>query len=188
VRVILFRGPLPLLLPGIGISLLVAALVCRRVGRALGTHPLVAFMLVFSLGVIVATTLTPVRSALLGDLPSRSCDLSRIGPAPLAEYFSRATGGDAMGNVLLFIPLGWAIAMVPRSRGKASLVAAAILLPFAIEGLQLVVPALGRGCESADMFDNLFGLAIGLAAGAFTARFLPARVTRGDRGPAPGAT
>jgi hypothetical protein len=180
-------GPLPWLLPAAVVSLVVSLAISGRVARALGVPWLVAWVLVFSLGVIASATLTPVRSILEGDLPSRSCDLSRIGPAPLSEYFSRAHGGDAMGNVLLFIPLGWAIAFVPRSRRKALLVAGGLALPFAIEALQLLVPALGRGCESADVFDNMLGLVIGLGCGAATAwlfRDLAGR--RGEAGPASG--
>jgi glycopeptide antibiotics resistance protein len=85
-----------------------------------------------------------------------------------------------MGNVLLFIPLGAAIAFVPRSRRKVLLVAGGLTVPFVIEGLQLLVPALGRGCESADVFDNLLGLVIGLVLGAVTAWLLRDRRTRRD--------
>ena len=52
-------------------------------------------------------------------------------------------------------------------------VVAAIALPFAIEATQLLVPLLGRGCESADVVDNLIGLAIGLAIGLVAGWLLP---------------
>lgn len=53
------------------------------------------------------------------------------------------------------------------------MLAAAVALPFVIEATQLLVPSLGRACESADVVDNLTGLVLGLAAGAVVARFAP---------------
>ena len=74
----------------------------------------------------------------------------------------------------MFIPLGFAIAMVPRSRRKAAVLAAAVALPFVIEATQLVVTPLGRACQSADVVDNLTGLVLGLVAGAVVAWLAPA--------------
>ena len=68
-------------------------------------------------------------------------------------------------NVALFIPLGIAIGLVHVSRPWAALTFAAIALPFAIEAIQLVAPILDRGCQSADVVDNLTGLALGLLIG-----------------------
>ena len=79
----------------------------------------------------------------------------------------------------MFIPLGAAIGLVPGSRRKAVLVTGAIALPFAIEATQLLVPWLDRACESADVVDNLMGLALGLVAGV-----IAGRIARGaDRRP-----
>jgi len=120
----------------------------------------------------VAATLTPRWQALeFGALGSSSCDLSRVGPAPPDELV-RPT--EANGNILMFIPLGVAIGLVPRSRRKAAIVAIAIGLPFAIETTQLLLPALDRACESADVVDNLTGLAIGLAGGLVAGRLASA--------------
>jgi glycopeptide antibiotics resistance protein len=63
------------------------------------------------------------------------------------------------------VPLGAAISLLPRSRRKAAIVVAAFALPFAIERVQLLAPLLHGGCQSADVIDNLTGLAIGLAGG-----------------------
>jgi len=124
-----------------------------------------------SAGVILAGTMSPLDAG-RGLDPSHpgSCDLSRIGLAPIEELLGP---GDVLGNIVMFIPLGFAIALVPRSRRKAAVLAAAVALPFAIEATQLVVVSLGRACESADIVDNLTGLVIGLAAGAVVARFAP---------------
>ena len=73
---------------------------------------------------------------------------------------------DTSLNVLLFIPLGVALAGIPSSRSKAILICAAIAAPFVIETIQAWTPILARGCESADVVDNLFGLVLGLAAAA----------------------
>ena len=120
-------------------------------------------MIVLSLGVILAATMTPQWEALaFGVQGSSSCDFSRIGLAPLSELLRF---GDTSGNVLLFIPLGVTIALVPRSRRKAVVLIAAIALPFAIETAQLLLPVLDRACESADVVDNLTGLVLGLGGG-----------------------
>ena len=171
-------APLPWFLPGIAISVLVSVAVTGRVGRALRIRFAVAFMLVLGLGIIVSATLTPVRWAFdVGVNGVRSCDFSRVGLATLWEYRHLT---DTSLNVLLFIPLGAAIALVPWTRRKAALLAGAAALPVAIETIQLLVPWLERGCESADVVDNLTGLVIGLAAGAMIGRFAPA--ARGDAG------
>jgi hypothetical protein len=46
----------------------------------------------------------------------------------------------------------------------------AVALPFAIEATQLVVTSLDRACQSADVSDNLTGLALGVVAGWFVWR------------------
>ena len=173
-------GPLPWFLPGAAISLVVSLAVSGRVGRALGIRWAVACVMILALGVIFSVTLTPVRWAFdAGVSGARSCDLSRIGLAPLAEYLAL---NDSAGNVLMIAPLGVAIGLVPRSRRKAAMVASAILLPFAIETIQLLVPWLDRACESADVVDNLTGLVLGLAAGAMAGWLLAMRETRGGAG------
>ena len=154
---------LPWFLPGAAVSLAVALLVGGRVSRALSAHRAVASFLVLALGLILSATLTPVNGHLeLDAVAAGSCDLSRIGPPPLGLFRSL---NDASLNVLLFAPLGFAIAFLPRSRRTAAVLLAAIALPFAIETTQLLVTALARGCESADVVDNLLGLVAGLGAG-----------------------
>jgi len=72
----------------------------------------------------------------------------------------------------MFMPFGLAIGLLARSRPKALLVIVAIALPFVIETTQLLVPALERGCQSADVIDNLTGLALGLLIGSGVGRWL----------------
>jgi glycopeptide antibiotics resistance protein len=169
---------LPWFLPAVVIWVAVALAVGGRVGRALGVRRAVSVALVVSLGIILSATLTPLRGALdFGAVGSGSCDLSRVGLAPLRGLLRL---NETSLNVLLFVPLGVSIASLPRSRLKAAFVVAAIALPFAIETIQLLVPWLDRACESADVVDNLTGLAIGLAGGVVAGR-LAAAVDRRPR-------
>jgi glycopeptide antibiotics resistance protein len=160
----------PWFLPGVGVSVVLGLLVGGRIGQALGVGRGSAGALIVSLGIILSATLTPLRGAIeIGATGSGVCDLSRMGLAPLGELFRF---NDAGRNVLMFIPLGLSIGLFPRSRRTAAFVAAAIALPFVIETIQLLLPVLDRACESADVFDNLTGLVVGLAGGAVALRLL----------------
>jgi glycopeptide antibiotics resistance protein len=154
--------------PGLVVSAVVALAVCGRVANLLGTRPFVGWLLVFSLGTIVAATLTPIHEVEHGVNGVGTCDLSRFGLAPLADLRSL---NDTSLNVLLFIPLGVAIGFLPDGRRKVLLAAGAVALPFVIEGTQLLATSLHRGCQSADVSDNLTGLALGLIVGLSLQRF-----------------
>ena len=159
---------LPWFLPGFAISVLVALAAGGRVGRALGTRRAVTMALIVSLGIILSATLTPLNGVIdVGGVGAGPCDLSRIGLAPLRELLRL---DDTSLNVLLFVPLGFSLAFLPRTRRTALVIAAAIALPFAIETIQLLVPLLDRGCQSADVVDNLTGLAIGFGGGVLAGR------------------
>jgi glycopeptide antibiotics resistance protein len=167
---------LPWFLPGFAIALAVSVAVSGAVGRAMRVRRLVAWAMVLSLGIILAATLTPQWEALaLGARGSSSCDLSRLGLAPLREFL-RLTESSA--NVLMFIPLGVAIGLFPRSRRTAAVVIAAIALPFVIETVQLLLPVLDRACESADVVDNLSGLVLGLGGGVVAGLLARSRARR----------
>lgn len=162
------QGALPLLLPGIAVAAVVGVVVRRPLARALRIRPAVAFVLVVSVGVIVSATLTPLRSAFGDQEPEAAgCDLSRLGPPSVAEILEIY---DAALNILIFVPLGAIIASAPSSRPRTVLAVGAVALPFAIEMTQLLVPALHRACQSADVIDNLIGLGGGLAVGFFVRR------------------
>ena len=168
---------LPWLLPGLILSILVGLAAGPRVGRALRTGWPVAWALVVGFGLVISATLTPLSGVFEFGVPgSGVCDMSRLGPAPIQELVHI---GDTSLNVLLFIPLGVAIGLLPRSRLKAVIACVAIVLPFVIETIQLLLPVLGRGCESADVADNLTGLLVGWLTGAGLA--FAGRVAR-DRG------
>lgn len=166
---------LPWLLPGAAIALIVSVAMSGAVSRVLGARRPIAWVTVLSLGMILAATLTPQSAALaFGAVGTASCDFSRIGLAPLHELLRF---DETSLNVLLFVPLGASLAFIPRSRLKVVVLIAAIALPFTIETTQLLLPILDRACESADVIDNLTGLAIGLAGGV-VARLLAGALDR----------
>jgi glycopeptide antibiotics resistance protein len=149
--------------PGVVISIILSLVLSIPVGRALRVGWPVALTLLVGLGFIAAATLTPSQEALrFGAVGSGTCDLSRIGLAPMADLFPP---GDPTFNVLLYIPLGVAIGLFPRSHRKVVLIAAAVVLPIVIETIQLFATGLDRACQSADVSDNLTGLLIGLVLG-----------------------
>ena len=165
-------GPVPWLVPGVLLSVVVGLVAAGPLAAALRVRRALAFAVIVSFGLIVSTTLTPLRRAVEhGSVGTGWCDLSRVWPLPFDSWLSFS---DPTGNILLFIPLGLAIGLVPRSPAKVVLLEAAIVLPFVIETVQLLAPVLARGCEAADVVDNLTGLLIGLAAGTVLGRFVSA--------------
>lgn len=153
----------PWLLPGLGASLILAALLSGRVQQPLGTRRGLSWALIVSLGIILSATLTPSREAIeAGVAGAGGCDLSRI-ELPSPRDIARLHNSGM--NVLLFLPLGAAIGLLPRSRGKWAIVIAAVTLPFAIETVQSLVTWLDRACQGVDVIANLTGLAVGVIAG-----------------------
>ena len=125
---------------------------------------------------ILSATLTPLRGHFNFEAIGGTCDLSRIGLAPIRDLLHI---DDTSLNIALFIPFGVAIGLLEGSRGKLVILLLAIALPVAIETTQLLVPAIERGCQSADVSDNLTGLVFGLLFGT-----LGRWATSGDRAPA----
>jgi len=162
---------LPWLVPGVALALVVSIATTGRLARWFSVPRVVAWVLIMSTGVILAATMTPLGFEYKPEPQwARSCDFSRVGPAGIADLI-RPT--DALGNLLMFIPLGFAIALAARSFRKAAVLAIAFALPFLIEATQLVVTPLGRGCQSADVTDNLTGLGLGFTAGTVVAWLAP---------------
>ena len=160
--------------PGVGVSIVVGLVLSPRLARVLEIRRALATALILALGLIVAATLTPSREAIrFGTVGHGTCDLGRIGPASPAVLLAL---GDPTLNVLLFIPLGVAIGLLPPSRRKVGLAIAAAILPFAIEIIQLLATGLDRACQSADAFDNLTGLIVGLIVGVIAQRLVGAAI------------
>jgi hypothetical protein len=158
----------PWFLPGAALSFGLGLVLSRRAGQVLRTWSAVAGALIVALGIIVSATLTPGRDALLsGALGQGVCHFERIGLASLADF--QALNETSL-NVILFVPLGVAIGLVPGWRRKILLAVGAFNLPVAIELIQLNLPVLDRACESADVVDNLTGLMLGLFAALVAGR------------------
>jgi hypothetical protein len=159
-----YAAALPWFAPGLILSFAVGLPLSGPVSRVLRTRRSVAYLLIVSLGAIVAATLPPGPAGFdrIGTAIG-ACDLERRGLATAHDYLSVS---EVSLNVLLFIPLGVAVALLPWSRRTIVVAAAAFALPVAIEAAQLVVPFLGRQCQSGDVIDNLLGLVVGLVVGA----------------------
>lgn len=157
----------PLFLPGLAVAALLGLVVGRPLATKLGCSPFHAWFLVVSLGIVLAATLTPLRAAFeQGATGPTSCDLSRIWFAPLAAYLRP---GDIAGNVLMFIPLAFAIRLLPPSGPRRRLIVGLFLLPIVIEASQLTVGFLDRACQGGDVVDNSAGVVVGLLLGSVVA-------------------
>lgn len=162
---------LPWLVPGIAIAIVVSIVGSDSVGRWLGIRRFVAWFLLFSVGVILSGTLSPLAGVeAVGDGAARTCDLTRTWLASEAEIVN---GPDVALNVMLFIPVGLALGTSRISWRTALVLLIAITIPFAIESTQLLVTSLHRACQSADVVDNLTGLTVGLITGGVAALLVP---------------
>jgi hypothetical protein len=163
---------LPWLVPGVVLSFCASVLASGALGSWLRVRRSVAWGLLMSVGVILSATLSPLNG---GELAApgiaSTCDLSRTSLPSLDEVLY---GEDTALNILMLVPLGFAIGLAPLSRRKIVVVVAATLLPPTIEAVQLFSVALARACQGADVIDNLAGLALGLAAGGLVAWLVPA--------------
>lgn len=174
-----FIGEVPASVVAFMAATIIALFASDRVARWLRTRRLVAFLLLLGFGLVLSATLVPTAQALQGEASDGgTCDFSRLGLAPMIEL-TRVNYTSL--NVLLFVPLGIAVGLLPRNRPAAVVAIAALSLTFVVEGLQLLLPVLGRGCQSADMVDNLLGLAIGVLCGLLARSILPRRYREPDR-------
>jgi hypothetical protein len=155
---------IPWLVPGIVLSALGATALAPAVGRWLRAPTLQAWLLLLGVGIVASATLTPIP----GDgTPFAFCDTRRLGPPPLTDLLRVST---ASLNVLLFIPLGLAVGLLPRSERSTMVAGATLALPFVVEIAQSLLPALGRGCQTGDMVDNVIGLLLGFVIGRVLTR------------------
>jgi glycopeptide antibiotics resistance protein len=166
-----FVENVPLFLPAFLVAVVAAVVLTPTVAPMLASRRRTTFLLILSIGLIGTATLTPLQSALEGLVTyPGTCDLRRFGLSDL--IFGGQRLNDARLNVLLFIPLGVAIGLLHPLRRKLVLFAIAALSPIVIELMQLLAVKLGRGCQLADVVDNLIGLAIGFLLGVVGSRML----------------
>jgi hypothetical protein len=152
-------GDLPLFWPAAGLVLVFAAGLAGWLGRALVTSRSSAFLLLASLGVILAATITPSISAFVPIDRPGGCILGQFDPPPLSLLLYP---NETSLNVALFVPLGIACGLLRRWWQVAVTSALAVGFPFGIEMIQFEVPPLGRVCSTADVAANLTGLTVGL--------------------------
>jgi glycopeptide antibiotics resistance protein len=172
---------LPWFLPGFAISVVIGYLARHRAARFLGASPILGWAVVVSLGIVASATLTPLHErAFEGGAQAAGCDFSPVSLASLEDILEL---GDRFLNILLFIPLGAALALLPRSRRKAWLTAVGLALPVAIETTQLIATPLDRACQSADVVDNISGLLIGFVVGSVAGYLLSRASPAPDRRP-----
>jgi glycopeptide antibiotics resistance protein len=155
----------PWFLPGVIVAIVLGYVARRRVARWFGASNAIAWGLVVALGLVLSATLTPHQDTptSVATATAYGCDMSRLSLAPLDEVLAY---NDVSLNIALFVPLGAIIGLLPRSRRKGVVIAAAVALPFVIETTQLLVAPLDRACQSADVIDNLTGIVLGLASGS----------------------
>ena len=169
---------LPLFWPAMILALALAALAAVPVARLLQAPVWVALLLLGSLGVIVAITLTPATPAYFDAGTPIGCLHDGFVPPALDDLLQL---NQTSLNVFLFVPLGLACALLPRWWQVTLGWLFAVALPFVIEMAQYEVPRLGRVCSTADMAANLTGLFAGVIGGLLLARPLlsSARVAQG---------
>ncbi len=176
----LYAAVLPWFLPGVVVALVLGLPLSRPVARALGAPRAVAYLLAVSVGAILAATLPPGAGGFDRLAEHGGCHLQRFWLADAHAYLSVS---EVSLNVLLFVPLGVALALLPRTTRASTVAIAALALPIAIEALQVVLTPFGRACESGDAVDNFIGLVIGLVIGGVLS--VVVRLVRGSTEPEP---
>ncbi len=157
----------PWLLPGLLIAVIVSLVAGSRVGRQLGTGPVVGGATLLCLGLILSSTLTPQVTALeFGAQSGGTCDLTLSLPW-LGQLPDPVDSGL---NILLLLPLGFTLGLVSRPFWRVALVGGALALPLIVEWTQLVVPALDRACQIDDVAANEIGLILGVTFGSAVRR------------------
>jgi VanZ family protein len=89
--------------------------------------------------------------------------------------------GDVVGNIVLFVPVGALGALFPSARsprGLAALMVLGMLFSFALQVIQIVVPA--RDAALSDVLWNTLGLALGVLLAEALRRWRPAAGVRTD--------
>jgi hypothetical protein len=135
------------------LALVLTAVLCAgvgyvllRTGRRAWLWPVVALAAVL----VAALTLTPTGSDSL-----QRC----------AVQFSWPTLGsvELLANVALLLPLTFFATLVTRRPGL--MLVAGVVLSVTIEGLQALVPAIGRSCDTNDWAMNTLGVLVAAVMG-----------------------
>ena len=161
----------PWALPALLATLVISLLVHRWLAKRFHVSPWYVLAFMLCVGSILSITITP------GDWnPAPYCNLRVTFPRPTDLFYFTERGL----NIWLFVPPGLLLALTPRLRLGALFFAGAMILPFMIEGFQLVVPGIGRSCQATDIVNNLTGLFLGGIIG-LSARLFWLGITRNVR-------
>ncbi|WP_406210486.1 VanZ family protein [Kitasatospora sp. NBC_01560] len=138
-------GLLWALLAALIASAAVAAAVARR-----RSAPLLLSMLVgVSTALVLTATLYPINPGAPAPL---LCTVQR-------DLISAMSSTQGLMNIALFVPAGFFTALLVRR--PVSTGVALTLLSAAVEAVQAVTPGVGRSCDTADLWDNALGTAVG---------------------------
>lgn len=87
------------------------------------------------------------------------------------EVASSTGAQEVFYNILLFVPAGTAAWLLPVGAPRLAALCVGLLIPPAIEAVQLTLPMLNRACQAGDILNNMLGVLIGwcLVAGAVAA-------------------
>ncbi len=155
------------MLAWVPLAFVIAVLTARPVARRLSVAIPVAFLLVLAAVGILAITLIPQPDGRIAATDA-TCLLPTLSVPAGGRLFPLS---DESLNVVLFVPLGIALGLMAGHPAAPRIAVLAVALPWAIEATQLVVPGLGRTCQSADLTANLVGLVFGVVT-ALASRFL----------------
>jgi glycopeptide antibiotics resistance protein len=175
-----FLNSTPWLWPALALAVAISLVLFRPLARVLNAPRPVALLILLGLGGIAALTLTPGEDAFARPF-FQDCFVRLAPPIGVGRVLNL---GERGLNVLLFLPLGLGLGLLPGSRTKLALVAGALVLPFVIEGIQYLAPALDRSCSTVDVVDNLTGLLVGLVVG-LVGRVVLSFTSRSGGDPAP---
>lgn len=156
-----FFRALPLALPVLGLSVVLAMIIGGRIARRWNVRRAVATSYLMTVGAFLAVTATPSGSALEGYSTGSRRPMALELVLPAASRFAGPTS-DSL-NLLAGLVLGLASAAVWRA-GHRWAVVPAVLLPPAVEILQWLVPGMGRiAFMLSDVVVNWAGVALGMA-------------------------
>jgi len=91
-------------------------------------------------------------------------DFCATGVTPWLDW-NLVTRREVIANLLLFLPAGFAVAVLPQARWLPALLAT-LAAPVVVELVQAVHKPLNRACEFGDIINNISGAILGFALGS----------------------
>ena len=135
-----------------------AVLLAYPVGKLLKTNPIIVGLLMAAVGAALIFTLTPHY----GPVSNPGGCYLRLSQPARADL---TLPTDFSLNILLFVPAGFLIMLLRPWWAVACGLVVAVMIPPAIEWIQMEKVDLGRTCSALDVATNEIGLFIGVAVG-----------------------